>query len=91
MKENESRERCFQNALAMLTIFNQWLPKRHAGLRVYECSIELSLYFGKDEKELLDTVVAMLEPLKLEWADYSENYYDEKEFYCAKYTWEIVD
>lgn len=91
MKENESRERCFQNALAMLTIFNQWLPKRHSGLRMYECSIELSLYFHKDERELLDTVVAMLEPLKLEWADYSENYIVECESYIARYTWEIVD
>ena len=91
MKENESRERCFQNALAMLTIFNQWLPKRHAGLRVYEYSIELSLYFHKDEKELLDAVVDQLEPLKLEWADYSENYIEECEYYIARYTWELDD
>ena len=91
MKEKESRERCFQNALGMLTAFNVWMPKRQATLSVHEYEITLSMYFDKDEKELLDTIVDMLEPLKLEWADYSENYYDENEFYCARYTWDIVE
>lgn len=91
MKENESRERCFQNALGMLALFNLAEPKRHANLSIGECQIELSLYFDKDETELMDTIVAMLEGMKLEWADYSENYYEENEFYCARYTWDIVE
>lgn len=91
MTKKESRERCFQNAMAMMALFNLAEPKRHANLSVGETAITLSIYFDKDETELMDTIVAMLDCMKLDWADYSENYYDENEFYCARYTWEIVD
>lgn len=91
MKEKESRERCFQNAMGMLTVVNQWLPKQNVQLSVMRTRIELTLFFNEKESELMDTIVAMLEPIKLEWADYSENFYGDHGVYSACYTWEIID
>lgn len=91
MKKNESRERCFQNAMLLMALLNLKVPNRHVNLSVGRTSIELSLFFDKDEKELMDVIVAMLDAYKIDWADYSENYLKVNEIYVAKYTWTIVE
>lgn len=91
MTNKESRERCFQNAMAMFAVLNLTEPKRAAHLSVGKVLIELSVYFDKDETKKKDKIVAMLITMKLDWADYSENYFEDGEFFSARFTWEIVD
>lgn len=91
MTNKESRERCFQNAMAMFTVLNLTEPERAAHLSIGRIQIELSVYFDKDETKKMDKIVAMLNTMKLDWADYSEIYIESGDFYLARFTWEIVD
>lgn len=91
MTKNESRERCLQNALAMLALFNLEEPKRAAQLSIGSYSIDLILYFDKEEKELMDKIVDKLNCVILQCTGYTEDYYKKNEFYVARYKWEFVD
>ena len=89
MEKNPSRAVCMENALLLFSIARTHEPKRHMTLETSSCQIELNIFFDKGEKETLDMMENILSVYKIEWADYSENYYGTNEFYCARYTWEI--
>lgn len=80
-----------ENALLLFSVAKAHEQLRHMTLETSKYQIELSIFFEKDERETLDMMENILSVYKIEWADYSENYYDENEFYCARYTWDIVE
>lgn len=91
MTKNPSRAVCMENALLLFSVAKAHEQLRHMTLETSKYQIELSIFFEKDERETLDMMENILSVYKIEWADYSENYYDENEFYCARYTWDIVE
>lgn len=91
MTKNPSRAICMENALLLFSIARTHEPLRHMTFETSRYQIELSIFFEKDERETLDMIENILSVYKIEWADYSENYFEENEFYTAQYKWDIVD
>lgn len=91
MKEKFSREACLQNATAMFFLVITKDPTRDVRIDNGHYSIKLTMYFDEDEKEEMDKMMTMLNRVKMPCADYSENYFEENNFYAARYKWELSE
>lgn len=91
MTEKFSREACLQNATAMFFLVITKDPTRDVRIDNDHYSVELVMYFDEDEKEEMDKMTEMLNRVVMRWADYSEDYFEEHQFYAARYKWELID
>ena len=90
MTKSPSRAVCMENAMLLFSIVRALEPMRHMSLETCQYQIELKIFFEKDERESLDMMDNILSVYKMEWADYTENYYEENEFYCIRNKWDII-
>lgn len=80
-----------ENALLLFSIAKTHEPLRNMTLDTSRYHIELSIYFGDEEQEVIDMMENILSVYKIEWADYRQIYLKNCNSYCMEYNWEIED